>query len=209
MTDKIDQALTELKTTLKPFMPVRQAQTLIDNLYHSEEAGAFADLILNLAERIKTIPQVYETDGQGKNALAQLHYFVGSYDGYIVEKDTSDKQMQAFGWASFGYGFEAGLCRRCCAARRFGLGGGFDFLRKLAAVELRLDTFDAAGFDLCGDFFFGELPLTNSSELFNGRRRDGRRGKQKRIDCSGKRHRKNHIKKARVLDSDRPIPTVP
>lgn len=108
MTDKIAQALNEMKTTLKPFMPVRQAQTLIENLYHSEEAGAFADLILNFAERIKTIPQVYETDGQGKNALAQLHYFVGSYDGYIVEKDISDKQMQAFGWASFGYGFEAG-----------------------------------------------------------------------------------------------------
>ena len=108
MTDKIDQALTELSTTLKPFMPVRQAQTLIKNLTHSEESEAFADIILNLAGRIKTMPQVYETDGQGKNALAQLHYFVGSYDGYIVEKDTSDKQMQAFGWASFGYGFEAG-----------------------------------------------------------------------------------------------------
>ncbi len=108
MTDKFDQALNEMKTTLKPFIPVRQAQTLIDNLYHSEEAGAFADIILNLAERIKTMPQVYETDGQGKNALAQLHYFVGSYDAHIVEKDTAEKQIQAFGWASFGYGFEAG-----------------------------------------------------------------------------------------------------
>lgn len=108
MTDKIDQALTELNTTLQPFMPRKQAQILIQNLTNSEEAGAFADIILNLAERIKTMPQVYETDGQGKNALAQLHYFVGSYDGYIVEKDTSDKQIQAFGWASFGYGFEAG-----------------------------------------------------------------------------------------------------
>lgn len=108
MTDKFDQALTELETTLKPFMPIRQVQTLIDNLHHSEEAEAFAGIILNLAERVKAMPQVYETDGQGKNALAQLHYFVGSYDGYIVEKDTADKQIQAFGWASFGYGFEAG-----------------------------------------------------------------------------------------------------
>ena len=108
MTDKFDQALNELETTLKPFIPVRQAQTLIDNLYHSEEAEAFADIILNLAERIKAMPQVYETDGQGKNALAQLHYFVGSYDAYIVEKDTAEKQIQAFGWASFGYGFECG-----------------------------------------------------------------------------------------------------
>ena len=108
MTDKIDQALTELNTTLQPFMPRKQAQILIQNLTNSEDADAFADIVLTLAERIKAMPQVYETDGQGKNALAQLHYFVGSYDGYIVEKDTSDKQIQAFGWASFGYGFEAG-----------------------------------------------------------------------------------------------------
>ena len=52
MTDKFDQALNEMETTLKPFMP-----------------------------------QPYETDGQGKAATAQLHYFVGSYDAYIVEKD--------------------------------------------------------------------------------------------------------------------------
>ncbi len=108
MTDKIDQALTELNTTLQPFMPRKQAQILIQNLHRSEEADAFADIILNLAKRIKTMPQVYETDGQGKNALAQLHYFVGSYDAYIVEKDTAEKQIQAFGWASFGYGFECG-----------------------------------------------------------------------------------------------------
>lgn len=108
MTDKIAQALNELNTTLQPFMPHRQAQILIQNLTNSEEAEAFADIILNFAKRIKAIPQVYETDGQGKNALAQLHYFVGSYDAYIVEKDTAEKQIQAFGWASFGYGFECG-----------------------------------------------------------------------------------------------------
>ena len=108
MTDKIDQALTELETTLQPFMPRKQAQILIQNLTTSEEAETFADIILTLAERVKAMPQPYETDGQGKNALAQLHYFVGSYDAYIVEKDTAKKQIQAFGWASFGYGFEAG-----------------------------------------------------------------------------------------------------
>lgn len=108
MTDKINQAFIELKTTLRPFMPVKQVQTLIENLHHSEEAEAFADIILSFAGRINAMPQVYETDGQGKNALAQLHYFVGSYDAYIVEKDTAERQFQAFGWASFGYGFEAG-----------------------------------------------------------------------------------------------------
>ena len=108
MTDKIDQALNEMETTLKAFMPHKQAQILIQNLTTSEEAETFADIILNFAKRIKAMPQVYETDGQGKIATAQLHYFVGSYDAYIVEKDASEKQIQAFGWASFGYGFECG-----------------------------------------------------------------------------------------------------
>ena len=108
MTDKFDQALNEMETTLKPFMPRQQAQILIQNLTATEEAETFADIILTLAERVKAMPQPYETDGQGKNATAQLHYFVGSYDAYIVEKDASEKQIQAFGWASFGYGFEAG-----------------------------------------------------------------------------------------------------
>lgn len=107
MTDTIKQAKNELEITLKNFMPHQQARTLKENLNDAEAAG-FADCILTLAERIKTMPKIYETDGQGKNALAQLHYFVGSYDAYIVEKDTSEKQFQAFGWASFGYGFEAG-----------------------------------------------------------------------------------------------------
>ena len=93
MTDKIDQALTELNTTLQPFMPRKQAQILIQNLTASEETDAFADIVLTLSERVKAMPQPYETDGQGKIATAQLHYFVGSYDAYIVEKDASEKQI--------------------------------------------------------------------------------------------------------------------
>ncbi len=108
MTDKIDLALTELNTTLQPFMPHKQAQILIQNLTTSEEAETFADIILTLAERVKATPQPYETDGQGKNATAQRHYFIGSYDAYIVEKDASEKQIHAFGRASFGCGVESG-----------------------------------------------------------------------------------------------------
>ena len=70
MTDKIDQALTELETTLQPFMPRKQAQILIQNLTNSEDADAFADIVLTLAERVKAMPQPYETDGQGKTATA-------------------------------------------------------------------------------------------------------------------------------------------
>ena len=107
MTNKINQAISELNTTLKNFMPHRQTQTLKSAL-NGDEAERFADIILELSERIKSMPKMYETDGQGRNVLAQLHYFVNNYDAYIVEKDAIDDQQQAFGWASFGYGYEAG-----------------------------------------------------------------------------------------------------
>lgn len=100
--------MNELNTTLKPFMPYKQAEILKYNMARSEERETFADIILNMAKRVKNMPKTYETDGQGTDALAQLHYFVGGYDAYIVEKDASEEQYQAFGWATFGYGFEAG-----------------------------------------------------------------------------------------------------
>ena len=56
MTDKIAQALTELKTTLQPFMPRQQAQILIQNLTNFEDAVTFADIVLTLAERVKAMP---------------------------------------------------------------------------------------------------------------------------------------------------------
>ena len=105
---KINKALNELNTTLKPFMPYKQAEVLKNNMSRSEEREVFADIILEMAERVKNMPKPYETDEQGTKALAQLHYFFGGYDAYIVEKDSSEEQYQAFGWASYGYGFEAG-----------------------------------------------------------------------------------------------------
>lgn len=56
MTDKIALALTELKTTLQPFMPRKQAQILIQNLTTSEDTVTFADIVLTLAERVKAMP---------------------------------------------------------------------------------------------------------------------------------------------------------
>ncbi len=44
------------------------------------------------------MPEVYGQDGMGDEAIAYLHYFYGSSDWYITEKDTSDEQHQAFGY---------------------------------------------------------------------------------------------------------------
>lgn len=54
------------------------------------------------------MPLPYETDGQGSQAVARLHYFTGSADWYITERDSSAEQLQAMGLANLGYGCELG-----------------------------------------------------------------------------------------------------
>ena len=61
-----------------------------------------ADVILRLAERIDKMPRTNETCGQGENTIVYLHYFAGTVDAWITEKDVqlpgeSGDQIQAFG----------------------------------------------------------------------------------------------------------------
>ncbi len=41
----------------------------------------------------------FDTDGQGDQAIAHLHYFSGGGDWYITEKDREGEVEQAFGYA--------------------------------------------------------------------------------------------------------------
>jgi hypothetical protein len=45
------------------------------------------------------MPKTYETDGQGDEAIAHLHYFTSGFDWYITERDMEEEQLQAFGLA--------------------------------------------------------------------------------------------------------------
>lgn len=54
-------------------------------------------------EIFKAMPVTYQGD-----ETAHLHYFNGNQDWYITEKDCEPEQLQAFGYANIGYGFEAG-----------------------------------------------------------------------------------------------------
>ena len=65
-----------------------------------EEAVFFVGKMIEYAERIAAMPKTYETDGQGDQATAHLHYFTAACDWYITEKDSEDVQHQAFGLAS-------------------------------------------------------------------------------------------------------------
>ena len=76
-----------------------------------EEAEYFRDKLKELLERFRTMPKTYEQDGLGLEAVAHLHYFTGSGDWYITERDIDldgEGQQQAFGSANLGYGAELG-----------------------------------------------------------------------------------------------------
>lgn len=97
-TAKIKEAKTALETLYKlSLMPKGEYLTLKQNL-NGEEAEGIGERILAVYNTFKTMPKTYETDGQ-EDKTAYLHYFVGSHDWYIVEKDMEEEeQIQAFGF---------------------------------------------------------------------------------------------------------------
>lgn len=92
---------------LRKFASVEQMNCLVDGL-RSPERGYFREAITSMVDRIKTMPKTYETDGQGDKAIAYLHYFRGSQDWWITEKDMEPVQYQAFGLVDLGGGPEKG-----------------------------------------------------------------------------------------------------
>ncbi|WP_371436326.1 hypothetical protein [Polaromonas sp.] len=107
-------AKSELEINLKtiaPFVPKQQLQ-LIKEGTRGEEATFFLEMVQDLAQRIRTMPQTGETDGLGQAAIIQLRYFWGgSAESLIVEKDkgsmadaTPCEQHQAYGSVDLGNG---------------------------------------------------------------------------------------------------------
>ena len=93
--------------TLAPFISTNQAWALVAGA-KGEEKEFFKDKIVEMAQIIEGMPVSYETDGQGMEAVVQLHYFIGSWDWYITEKDVNKDgrgQLQAFGFADSEEGF--------------------------------------------------------------------------------------------------------
>src|SRR5260370_39513637 len=79
----------------------------IDQGCWGEERQYFYNKLVQMAGIVSTMPKTYEQDGLGDNAIAHLHYFRGSCDWYITEKDCEpDGQHQAYGLADLGYGGE-------------------------------------------------------------------------------------------------------
>lgn len=96
-----------LKGKLANFITTYQRAVILTML-PSEEGEYFVNKILKLNETIDAMPEPYQTDGMGEDAIVHLHYFLGSGHWYIIEKDSSEEQHQAFGLADLGYGGELG-----------------------------------------------------------------------------------------------------
>ena len=102
---KLD-AIRAIKS-MKGFIAAPQLEAISSGC-RSEEKQWFFNKVVEMAKVIETMPKTYEQDGKGEDAIAFLHYFIGSCDWYITEKDSNDEQHQAFGLANLGYGSELG-----------------------------------------------------------------------------------------------------
>jgi len=90
---------TDLIKKIKWFTPGHQLDYL-GNLFRSEEKDGAIEIAKRLAGIIDKMPKVYETeDTETNDKILYLHYFYAGSDWYIIEKDTSTEQHQAFGYA--------------------------------------------------------------------------------------------------------------
>lgn len=92
---------------LRGFIGTAQLQA-IGHVCYAEEKQFMFEKLAEMAVIVTTMPKTYETDGQGQQAIVQLHYFTGNCDWWITEKDVEDEQLQAFGRANLGHGSELG-----------------------------------------------------------------------------------------------------
>lgn len=104
-TDEKKAEYRQILDELKGWVPAGQLGALAENI-DSEDFESFYDQVTTLQDIIKNMPAVGSTDGQGKNAIAILHYFSGGSNWYVTE---ADSPSDAFGYASLnGFDYEAG-----------------------------------------------------------------------------------------------------
>lgn len=96
------------------FMSVGQRSALLE-LLRGEEQAAFVEVLGRAEWLIRTAPLTYQTEKTATNdKRVYLHYFLGSADYWVIERDVGDTadgdglgaQLQAFGYANlYGDGF--------------------------------------------------------------------------------------------------------
>lgn len=80
----------------------RSQLTCINDAKRGEEGAHFIEKMQEMQAVVDAMPRTYETDGQGMEAIAHLHYFLGGCDWYITEMDIEAEPEQCFGLADMG-----------------------------------------------------------------------------------------------------------
>ena len=85
---------------LREFIGNRQLKTIADIILDGEEGDYYIEKLNEIQKTIEAMPGVYQSEDSYERK-AFLHYFMGSCDWYIFEKDTveNEPQLQAFGFA--------------------------------------------------------------------------------------------------------------
>jgi hypothetical protein len=91
-----------MNSLLQKFISAEQLAVLEMNL-KGEEKNYFKHLLEELENTLKTMPETYEQDGKDENSIVYLHYFLGDFDWFIIERDVEPEQLQAFGLAQIFY----------------------------------------------------------------------------------------------------------
>lgn len=81
---------------LVKFLPKHQLSII-------RRSNEFNDIVTNLNSIVASIPKTYETDNiKAADKIVHLHYFYGDMDWYVVEKDSEEQQLQAYGYVIMG-----------------------------------------------------------------------------------------------------------
>jgi len=99
---------------LRRFIPTGQISTII-SAFAGEEGQFFRERLYEVAAAVRATPVTRKTEGVA-DPTVHLHYFVGSCDAWIIERDIGDGQCepgvgpqhQAYGYVDTGYGPELG-----------------------------------------------------------------------------------------------------
>ena len=93
---EVDKCLRDIAA----FLPTGELDALTAICCTSIRRSEYRRAVLDMAERIAHMPRTYETDSQGLDAVAHLHYVCGDWHWYITEKDRAGLgTQQAFGLA--------------------------------------------------------------------------------------------------------------
>jgi hypothetical protein len=105
-----EAALLNAIKYLQPFIGKLQLRILAANC-RGEEGECFKEMLIALHGHIQRMPITYESRRETDDPLVYLHYFSGSFDWWILEKDADDpddaenstpSQSQAYGFVNLG-----------------------------------------------------------------------------------------------------------